>query len=245
MKFLKLFGGAILAISITMVSCSGEDGKDGIDGIDGINGTNGTDGKDGTDGMDGQDGTDGQDGIDGIGFEELTQYGFITLKMEGNRPGDNLAFQDSTSFKFTPVNGYYLSQYSFVDSYMVGEEQWFDFSVARFLSTPDDVYQQALMSTFMEISNIGQPTQNMVLFSYNISDYAVVGEDHKYFIVSHSYDSNSPEILDLQITEVAYDPETHHLTYSFDFTVDGTGNVTGNPLHISGTVDAIVLQQVF
>lgn len=236
MKLIKLFSAAILVLSVTMVSCSGEDGKDGIDGIDGINGTNG---KDGTDG---QNGTNGQDGTDGIGFDELTQYGYITLKMEGTRT-DNEAFQDSISFKFTPANGYYLSQFSFVDSYMIGEDQWHDFYVSRFLSTPDDAFQHSTMSAFLAISNIGQTNQDFY-FSYDISDYAVVGEDHKYFTLSNSYDSNSPEMLNLQITNVNYDPETHRLTYSFDFTVDGTGNITGKPIHVSGTVDAIVLEQV-
>ena len=237
MKLIKLFSAAILVLSVTMVSCSGEDGKDGIDGIDGINGTNG---KDGTDG---QNGTNGQNGTDGIGFDELTQYGYITLKMEGTR-ADNEAFQDSTSFKFTPADGINLWQYSLVDSYMVGEDQVYTFTVARFFSAPDDVFQETTFSTYMEIIDIGQTTQDFY-FSYDISSYAVVGDDHKYFTLSNSYDSNSPEMLNLQITNVNYDPETHHLTYSFDFTVDGTGNITGNPLHMSGTVDAIVLEQVF
>ena len=237
MKTMKLFGMLTLILGLTLISCSGDDGKDGIDGIDGINGTNGTDGKDGTNG---ENGTNGADGTDGIGFDELAQFGFITLKMEGVRV-DNVAFQDSTSFKFMPADGFYVSQFSAVNSYLQGEDQWYDFFATRFISTPDDIYQNSYMSIVLSIGNIGQANQDFY-FSYGITDYAVIGDDQKYFIVDHSYDTNS--LVDFKLIDPLYDPDSHHLTFSFDFTLEGAQNVTGNPLHISGTVDVIVLEQI-
>jgi|GEM_PF-1777710 Collagen triple helix repeat (20 copies). len=237
MKLIKLFSTAILALSITMISCSGDDGKDGADGIDGINGTNGQDGTKGDDGINGQDGTDG------VGFNELAKFGYITLKMDGVR-ADNEAFQDSTSFKFTPVEGGDLEQFNSLSYSMVGEDIVYDFFIGRFLSSPDDAYQNSYLSFYLEMANPGQTNQELNLFSYNISSYPVIGEDKKYFIINQSYDNFSPEIDDFQISDVMYDSETQHLAFSFSLTVNEFSNVTNHPLNLSATVDVFVLEHV-
>ncbi len=46
----KLVTYCILALSISLISCSAEDGQDGIPGKDGVAGEDGTPGRDGTDG---------------------------------------------------------------------------------------------------------------------------------------------------------------------------------------------------
>ncbi len=55
---MKLFGFALMALSLTLTSC----GKDGDDGLDGAVGAQGIPGTDGQDGQDGQNGADGEDG---------------------------------------------------------------------------------------------------------------------------------------------------------------------------------------
>jgi hypothetical protein len=53
MKTLKLVSMAMIAMAITLGSCSGEDGETGPQGPQGVAGTDGTDGVDGQDGQDG------------------------------------------------------------------------------------------------------------------------------------------------------------------------------------------------
>ncbi|MBO6828347.1 hypothetical protein [Allomuricauda sp.] len=50
LNFLKMGLYAIIGLSITLTSCSGEDGEDGLDGMDGINGEQGPQGPAGEDG---------------------------------------------------------------------------------------------------------------------------------------------------------------------------------------------------
>lgn len=260
MKLIKLFSIAVLALGIAMVSCSGEDGIDGKDGINGIKGQDGQDGKDGQDGedgkdgedgqdgqdgVDGQDGTDGQDGENGVGFDELTQYGYITLEMEGKRV-DNVLFQDSTSFKFSavqPVN-IFDENMNHVSSSMVGDNLVYIFNIRRFLSTPDDVFQDAYMDIYLKMTNPGDENEILNNFEYRIKNYAVIGDDNKYFIIDHSYDELSPEILNLEVFNVAFEEETNHLTLQFSFTVTGAGNSTGNPLNMTGSIDVNLLEYI-
>lgn len=76
MKKIQLIGMVMICLTMTMVSCSGDDGKDGLPGKDGINGTNGQDGVDGADGQDGADGAAGADGQDKPNVDFYFQDGF-------------------------------------------------------------------------------------------------------------------------------------------------------------------------
>lgn len=71
-------------ISLSLMNCA-EDGEPGPAGKDGV------------------DGIDGEDGEDGEGFDEVTQYGNITVYLDGTRL-DGVAFKDTSDFEYTAVN---------------------------------------------------------------------------------------------------------------------------------------------
>ncbi|MDF0714640.1 collagen-like protein [Muricauda sp. 334s03] len=81
MKNLKLFSMAILAMAITLASCSGSDGEQGIPGEDGTDGING---------VDGADGNDGADGADGISCWDLNGNGVGDITVDENNEDINL-----------------------------------------------------------------------------------------------------------------------------------------------------------
>lgn len=62
LNFAKMALYLFVGLSITLVSCSGEDGKDGINGEMGIQGEQGPQGPQGEQGEQGEQGQDGQDG---------------------------------------------------------------------------------------------------------------------------------------------------------------------------------------
>ena len=76
MKTCKLLSIAVLAMAMSLVSCSGDDGEQGPQGVPGKDGTNGTNGVDGTDGTNGTNGVDGQDGEDKPNVSFYFQDGF-------------------------------------------------------------------------------------------------------------------------------------------------------------------------
>lgn len=69
-------------LCIAFNSCLVEDGEDGIDG------------QHGQDGAEGPEGPPGESGEDGAGLEEMAQYGWISMNLNGTRP-DNVAFEYS------------------------------------------------------------------------------------------------------------------------------------------------------
>ncbi|MEC3966782.1 hypothetical protein [Flagellimonas halotolerans] len=151
MKPIKLFSISILALGISMVSCSSEDGTDGKDGLDGEN---------------------------GVGFDELTRYGYITLEMEGIRV-DDVLFQDSTAFKFIPIDPAELPINNNAD---FGGNTYF-FDIRRFLSVPDKNQDDtnSFVKITLEVTNPGEDSQSIDLFNIQINEYAVVGERQQIF----------------------------------------------------------------
>lgn len=81
MKNLKLFSVAILAMAITLASCSGSDGETGPQGLAGA---------DGTDGINGVDGVDGVDGADGISCWDLNGNGVGDITVDETNEDINL-----------------------------------------------------------------------------------------------------------------------------------------------------------
>lgn len=255
MKQLRLLSMAILTITLCMVSCSVEDGIDGTNGengIDGTNGTNGTQGENGIDGINGIDGAIGENGIDGAngqGFYELTKFGYINLEMQGTRP-DDIAFDDAASFKFTSVTGGGLENLNSVSSLELGaDEISYEFTIQRFFSTPDDVFQRSFIQWNLFIINPGQPSQVIDDAVIQISNYAVIGDDNKYFVMGEGFEGidfgiSDFGISDFEISDLTYDTTTHNLTFSYSLLADASTNDSGNDLNISGTVDVIVLEQI-
>ncbi|PRX57763.1 collagen-like protein [Flagellimonas meridianipacifica] len=222
-----------LVFALALVSCSGEDGADGADGINGINGTNGTNG------TDGEDGADGADGANGVGYDELIRFGSITMVLEGTRP-DFQVFRDSTAFKFTSVEG---SDISFINQLDITNNVH-DFDLRRFLSSPDNAFNNSYIDWALTIQDLGEENETVTLANIQIVNYAVVGEDNKYFTLSDSFESGIDGVSEFEFSDIAFNPETNNLTFDYRFIVDGESNDSGNTLNVSGTVDVIVLQEV-
>ncbi len=216
---------AFCALGILFSNCEGEDGANGLNGIAGVDGINGT---------------NGEDGENGVGFDELTQFGSVTVTFEGTRP-DNVPFNDTAEFKFTPVEGDQLTDFSGI----IKEESVTHYSITRFLSSPDDDVQETLVGVGLDINNPGQEDETKEL-SFYIDDYAIISDDFKFVVLDEgNHESDDEGVSNVSITNYSFNEETHNLVFSFSFDVVGDDNDTGNDLKISGEVDVIVLEEVF
>ncbi|PRX57762.1 hypothetical protein [Flagellimonas meridianipacifica] len=226
-----------IALGVLMGSCS--DGEDGMDGANGTNGTNGTNG------IDGNDGANGANGQNGAGFDEVAEYGYISMVMEGTR-ADNVAFRDSTSFRFTPIDGSDLEDFNDLTISEVDDTMIYDLGFQRFFSAADDIYQESYVRFDLRIENIGEESEELLeAFSFfTIENYAVIGEDNKYFIMDSAFSPFDNAVNDFNITDITFDSETNRLTFSYSLNVgeENFGNPTGNTLNISGTANVIVLE---
>ena len=223
MKAMKLFGMVALLVGMTLISCSGDDGKDGMDGIDGVNGTNGQDGTDGT---------------NGIGFDELTRYGSATLELNGNRP-DGVTIDYSATFKFTQTDGQ-----TFASNILpLGEDVVLQFT--RFYSSPDDYFNGNSIYFYIQLSNFGETTQTINYSEVQVQGHPVIGTDNKYFILDDLYESNTNGTSEIEYTDFNFDPEdNNHLTFNYSFFVDASANDSTHPLHVKGSADVYLLEEV-
>ncbi|MBS9460773.1 hypothetical protein KIM67_00005, partial [Flagellimonas sp. 389] len=168
----------------------------------------------------------------------LTQYGNVTMALKGTRP-DGVPFEDSADFKFTPVT--LQNENGFYNTLTITEfdnDQEYKFSLLRFLSAPDDVYQETALVFFIVINNLGDPEEEIVQVNFGINNYAVIGDDNKYFILNASNASAA------ELSNIAFDPVTNNLTFSYDFKFDGDFNDTGFPLEVSGEANVFVVEEV-
>ncbi|MEO0901507.1 MAG: collagen-like protein [Bacteroidota bacterium] len=235
MKRLNLLYVFSLVLSLTLVSCSGEDGAQGEIGPQGMTGPQGDAGN---------PGDPGADGADGQGFDELTQYGAITLSMEGTRT-DDVPFSDEGSFQFTPIQGSGLQFTNFVSITEQGDDTIYNISIVRFLSAPDDEFQETALSMNFAAANIGEDNVSIAPgASLVISGYAVVGEDNKFFVMNGIFQEGGAGISEFEFSDLVFDAETNNLTFSYSLTIAGANNVTGNELNISGTADVNLLEPV-
>ena len=204
MKNIYLRTILLFALALLLTNCTPEDGIDGINGIngiDGIAGVDGTDGENGSDGADGENGAngidrengvDGEDGENGLGFDKLTKYGSITMTLDGTRL-DDVAFTDTAVFKFTPVNNYHTS------SLVSTELSELEFTLLRFISAPDDVFQSSLLNLGLTVIDAGEETQAFE-FDLGINQYAVISDDNKFFSVNQNFSEDGIGITNFVIS---------------------------------------------
>ena len=241
MKITKLLSFALLALSISMVSCSGEDGTDGINGIDGVDGQDGINGQDGADG---ENGTDGQDGTDGVGFDEMTQFGAMTMTLSGTRP-DGVAFEDTNTFKFTALEANSLLYNSVTIDDSDVDNTLYTFQVKRYLTAPDDVINSSSISFSLEFVNLGEPTEELLSGSFDIYSYAVVGDDNKFFQMYDLFENGGVGVSDFEFTDLVFDAaDNNHLTFSYSFMATAAANDTDHELTVSGDVDVYLLEPI-
>ncbi|WP_109435656.1 hypothetical protein [Aquimarina sp. AU119] len=221
MKKMYLKTILICCLGIFLSNCEGEDGMNGLNGANGIDGMN------------------GENGQNGVGFDELTQFGSITLSFEGTRP-DDVTFTDTVAFKFTAIEGDQLDENSSVTI----QDSEINFELIRFLSTPDDSYQETLAAIDLDITNPGQDDQT-ISFDLEVDDYAIISNDNKYFVIDDGEFSNTDMgVSNFSITNYSFNEETNNLVFSFSMDIASDSNETGNNLSISGEVDVIVLEEV-
>lgn len=214
-------------------SCAGEDG---------LNGTPGKNGNSGDPGLNGAPGSNGLNGSDAIGFDELTKLGYVVLELEGTRT-DGVAFTDSTSFQFTPID-LEIALTSHLEFQDTPDGTLHQFYGVRFLSIPDNSYQNTYFSFNIDMLNPGEENMQIKSFSYSLTKYAVIGDDNKYFILTQTHNNQGPEIQNLEITDVSFDATNNHLVFSFSYTIVGTANATGNPLQMQGFLDGYFLEKI-
>ena len=213
-------------LCISFTSRLVEAGEDGINGIDGV---------DGKDGINGTNGQDGQDGADCVGFDELTQYGYINLEIEGIR-SDNQAFQDTTSFKFTPIE---LDGYSKVTT---ADDILYTFEIRGYLSAPDDVYQNSYIYLSLVLLNFQEEGMEISFETFGSSQNPVVGEDHKYFILNAN--AINPINFESIVENFTFDSsDRNHAKYSYSIVIPAEDNSSGHELQVSGEVDVHLLEE--
>lgn len=183
---------------------------------------------------------DGEDGKDGEGFSELTKYGSISMSLDGTRP-DGLPFTNSEVFKFTSVA--YVDDYN--SMYRSGDD--LDFYVARFLSAPDDTYQETYVEFELNVTDAGLPTETVTLHDFDIQEYAVISDDYTYFLLNdyfRLYDPITYGISNVSVTNYSFNDTTNRLRFDYSFVVNGSNNDSDNELTITGTVDVNVLEDI-
>ncbi|PIB37187.1 hypothetical protein BFP72_18125 [Reichenbachiella sp. 5M10] len=195
-------------------------------------------GEDGSDGRNGIDGRDGVDGQNGVGFDELTKFGDVKIYLEGIRPDDE-AFQDTSSFKFLPIDR--MGEFNVVTK---GPELYF-FELRRFLSAPDDVYQSSYVDLNFTLT-VADPPAFDTLSSIRIYKN-VVTHDLKVFEIYDQFMQTNDlqnDILNLSTSDLSYDESTGQVMFKFSFEVEEDNNSTGSGLKVSGEVDAIVFENI-
>ncbi|VXB58082.1 conserved exported hypothetical protein [Flavobacterium sp. 9AF] len=177
---------------------------------------------------------DGKDGQDGVGFEEIAKFGAVNLKLTGTRP-DNVPFSKTTAFKFTSVEG---SDYSSSNSVQFNGDN-LTFNVLRYLSSPDDVFQESTVSFNLDVTNAGLASQTVLLNSFRIENFALIGDDLKYFVISDNYSTTNAQISDYN-----FDNEKNKLDFKFSFNVPAASNDSGHDLTVEGEASVIVLELI-
>ncbi len=233
MRFKKYLNILVIGFSLIVLSCSGEDGLDGAPG---------NNGNPGLAGENGAPGAPGKNGADATGFDELTKFGYVVLELEGTR-SDGLPFTDTTSFRFTPID-LEVALSSHVEYQDTPDGLLHQFYGVRFLSIPDNSYQNTYFSFNVNMINPGEENVQITSFSYSLTKYAVIGDDNKYFILTQTHNNQGPEIQNLQITDVSFDASDNHLIFSFSYTIVGSANATGHPLLMSGFADVYLLEKI-
>ncbi|WP_130735066.1 hypothetical protein [Flavobacterium sp. J27] len=181
---------------------------------------------------------DGKDGENGVGFDELTKFGVVKLTLTGVRP-DEVPFSKTTAFKFTSVEG---SDYNSSNSVQPSGSN-LTFNILRYLSSPDDVFQESTVSFSLDVTDAGLATQALDLNSFRIENFAVVGDDLKYFVLSDSYNTTSTS-ANFQISNYTFNDATNELKFTFSFDVPASDNDSEHDMKVKGEVNVIVLEEI-
>ncbi|WP_025740571.1 hypothetical protein [Aquimarina pacifica] len=225
MKYFKIQTIILCCLALFFLNCEGEDGTDGTSsfGASGING------------IDGTNGVDGVDGENSASYEELTQYGSISILIEGKRP-DGVDFSKTEEFKFSTLLAENIST-------LTTNDNNYTFDLTRFLTHEEDFAGDPGCEIFLTINNFGETTETFEL-DVGLWNYLVVSSDYKYFIINDAFLNNGDGISNIEITDYSFDDETNQLIFSFSLQIAGDNNDTENDLFLSGEVDVIVFEEM-
>lgn len=187
------------------------------------------------------DGTDGMDDKNGIGLDDLVRYGAISVNLEGTRP-DGILFTDAAVFQFLPTDVFDFDNFNIVTSKINGEDVIHEFIFSRFLSTPDDGFQETTADIFLEVINLD--AGNIDDFSLEINSYAVIGEDNKFFAFDDFFAHDGSGVTNFKLSNLVFNDETNRLSFTFSFDVDAGNNSTGHDLKVSGAVDITIFEEI-
>jgi len=210
----------VLCLGVFLTNCEGEDGIAGIDGVDGIDGT---------------------DGIDGVGFDELRQFGEITLTLDGTRIDNAAAFTDTTILEFAGIDSEALD---IGNSVVVDTDaSSISFNILRFISIPDDRHQGSTAEINLTVLNPGTEDETFE-FDMELDEYNIIFEDLGVLQFNETFSNDDITVLNFGITDFNFNDDTNTLTFSFSFDVEGANNDSQNDLSVSGEVDVIVLENI-
>ena len=155
-----------------------------------------------------------EDGEDGVGNRKATQYGGITITLEGQDPDGN-DFKSTKEFAWTPD----VSNSVFYDygEYGYGYN---GFDVKRLYSPFSTDLIEFYFMTYGD---------EFYLPVFHIK--YTIESGNKYFTI----DDHFGGLMEESISEYSYDPETGKLKFNFSFAPDHEDNDTG--LAITGKVD--------
>jgi hypothetical protein len=191
----------------------------------------------GEQGEPGQQGENGEDGENGVGFDEATQYGNITLALDGKRPDNTKEFKRNLDFKFTPlgVNGIRTSSVVYTEGTVR------TFTIRRFYSSVAQDFQdnQVTMNLYTATDDGGNTEITGIDFYIRT---VITTDDYKFFVFEDSYS----EFAMNGDKEYTYDPATGNLDLKLNFIVPGDFefNPTGHDLHVKATVHVKVFESM-
>ncbi|WP_299242247.1 hypothetical protein [uncultured Aquimarina sp.] len=210
----------VVCLGVFLTNCEGEDGVAGIDGVDGI---------------------DGADGIDGVGFDELRQFGGITITLDGTRIDNASSFTDTTIFEFSAIDSQALENGNSV--VVDTDASSISFNVLRFINIPDDRHQESTVEINLTVINPG--TENETFdFNMEFVEHNIIFEDLGVLQLDENFSNDDVEVLNFDITDFNFNSDTNTLRFSFSFEVEGINNDSQNDLSVSGEVDVIVLENI-
>ncbi|WP_298539468.1 hypothetical protein [uncultured Aquimarina sp.] len=210
----------VVCLGVFLTNCEGEDGLAGIDGVDGI---------------------DGADGIDGVGFDELRQFGGVTITLDGTRIDNASPFTDTTIFEFSAIDSQALENGNSV--VVDTDASSISFNVLRFINIPDDRHQESTVEINLTVINPG--TENETFdFNMEFVEHNIIFEDLGVLQLDENFSNDDVEVLNFDITDFNFNSDTNTLRFSFSFEVEGINNDSQNDLSVSGEVDVIVLENI-
>lgn len=187
------------------------------------------------------------DGENGIEFDDLVQYGAISVNLEGTRP-DGVPFTDTAVFQFLPTDVFDINgddgdgTFNLVTSEINGEDVIHEFGFGRFLGTPDNFFQGTTAEIFLEVTNLD--AGNIGDFFLEVNRYSVIGEDNKFFAFEDFFAHDGPGVTNFKLSDLVFNDDTNRLSFTFSFDVDADNNSTDHDLKVSGSVDITIFEEI-